>query len=44
VAGQLIERCRGGRTSYKQFLEHVEIEHRMFSFITQNWRGKPLTS
>lgn len=21
-----------------------KIEHRMFSFITQNWRGKPLTS
>ena len=21
-----------------------KIEHRMFSFITQNWRGKPLVS
>ena len=21
-----------------------KIEHRLFSFITQNWRGKPLTS
>jgi len=21
-----------------------KIEHRMFSFITKNWRGKPLTS
>jgi len=22
----------------------IKIEHRMFSFITKNWRGKPLTS
>jgi len=22
----------------------ITIEHRMFSFITKNWRGKPLTS
>ena len=22
----------------------IKIEHRMFSFITMNWRGRPLTS
>jgi hypothetical protein len=22
----------------------IKIEHRMFSFITKNWRAKPLTS
>ena len=25
-------------------LEIKRIEHRMFSFITMNWRGRPLTS
>jgi hypothetical protein len=23
---------------------HNKIEHRLFSFISQNWRGKPLVS
>ena len=47
-------RCRGWPTSSDLTL-HVchfppgtskwnKIEHRLFSFITQNWRGKPLVS
>jgi hypothetical protein len=25
-------------------LSHEELEHKMFSFISMNWRGKPLTT
>ena len=32
------------RGSLKRSIKWNKIEHRLFSHITQNWRGKPLTS
>ena len=34
--------CRAGRRGRRRGWN--KIEHRLFSFITQNWRGKPLVT
>ena len=40
----LKRRCPRGLTASPGTSRWNKIEHRLFSFITQNWRGKPLVS
>ncbi len=42
--GQYIEEFRGDPEIDRLLSEWNKIEHRLFSFISQNWRGKPLIS
>jgi len=39
---RLITADAGGSNGYR--IQVWKVEHRLFSHITQNWRGKPLTS